>query len=77
MAEITKMGMSPKHLLLEMAKTYPTPARDLTPPGSRYDIAEGAWFLESDGTMLVESDNIRAPATKKHDIETGEDQKSE
>ena len=77
MGEHTDSEVPPKHLLLELAKTYPKFTGDLTPQGSRYDILQGAWVLDSVGTLLVESDDPSPPKTKKADMETGEDQKSE
>ena len=67
----------PKHLLLELAKTYPKFTDDLTPQGCQYDVLQGAWLLDSVGTLLVESADPPPPKTKKADMETGEDQKSE
>ena len=67
----------PTHLLLQMAKTYPIFVEDLAPQGCTYDILQGVWLLDSGGTMLVESEEPPRPKTKKEDIETGEDQKSE
>ena len=67
----------PKHLLLQLAKTYPIFTGDLAPQGCRYDVLQGAWLLDGTSTLLVESDDRLPPMTKKADIETGEDQKSE
>ena len=77
MGESNSHEILPKHLLLELAKTYPKGTQDLTPPGCRYDVLQGAWLLNSVGTLLVESDERPPPKTKKADMETGEDQKSE
>ena len=65
----------PEHILLALAKTYPAFTGDLTPQGCRYDLLQGAWVLESDGALLVESPDPPRPKTKKQDLETGEDQK--
>ena len=67
----------PKHLLLAMAKTYPALPLDLTPPGCRYDLVEGAWILDDLGSLLADTPGRPMPATKKADNETGEDQKGE
>ena len=77
MGELTNNEVQPRHLLLELAKTYPKFTGDLTPQGCRYDVLQGAWLLDSLGTLLVESDDPSPPKTKKADMETGEDQKSE
>ncbi len=66
-----------EHLLLEVAKTYPVYAGDLAPKGCRYDVLQGAWLVDDRNELLVESSDVQPPRTKKMDIETGEDQKSE
>ena len=68
---------SNKHLLLEVAKTYPVDARDLSPKGCRYDLFQGVWLVNGNDELLIESKDVQPPRTKKMDIETGEDQKSE
>ena len=65
----------PEHLLLAIAKSYPAPARDLTPPNCDYSLIEGAWILRDSGALLVETPGFPMPSTKKADLETGEDQK--
>jgi hypothetical protein len=65
----------PEHLLLAIAKSYPAPARDLTPPNCEYSLTEGAWILQDADTLLVEVPGHPMQATKKADLETGEDQK--
>lgn len=66
---------SRRHLLLDMASTYPVRSVDLTPQACRYDLFLGAWVLEDCGSLLAESPERPKPMTKKFDIETGEDQK--
>lgn len=66
-----------RHLLLEVAKSYQISSNDLTPHGCRYDLVKGAWILEGSDTLLVESGDLQPPRTKKADMETGEDQKSD
>lgn len=65
-----------EHILLERARRYPEPTRVLTPVG--YVFQEASGYGAKDGTnrpMML--DNPRCVATKKCDIETGEDQKGE
>lgn len=69
--------MSNEHPLLQRAQKYPHPQLDPAPPGCTYDPAIGAWRLNATGTLWVDSSSRDDPRTKKHDIETGEDQKGE
>ena len=66
---------NPRHVLLETAKSYSVPERDLTPANCDYSLSQGAWVLRDDGSLLVENPERPRPVTKKFDIETGEDQK--
>lgn len=65
-----------QHVLLEKAREYPRQPIDLRPADSDYDLLAGAWVHRLSGELLVETAAPRPPQTKKHDIETGEDQKS-
>lgn len=64
-----------ENLLLANSKSYPASTPDLAPPNCYYSITEGAWVLQGSGTLLVEAPGRPMPATKKADLETGEDQK--
>ena len=64
-----------EHLLLSTAKSYQIPAGDLAPQNCEYSLTEGAWMLQDVGSLLVETPGRLMPATKKQDLETGEDQK--
>ena len=66
---------NPEHLLLAMAKTYPVLPSDLSPPDCYYGLVEGAWILNTSGSLLADTPGHPMPATKKMDNETGEDQK--
>lgn len=66
-----------KHILLRFATTYDRPKRSLAPDGCHYDYKVGAWVVSDSGKLLVSSPERPKPQTKKHDIETGEDQKGE
>ena len=66
-----------EHLLLSMSKPYHIPTDAHAPPNCEYNLTEGAWVLQDTGTLLVETPGRPMPATKKEDIETGEDQKKE
>ena len=65
----------PRHLLLATANSYKVPDQELAPENCDYSLSQGAWILQDDGSLLVENPRRPRPATKKFDIETGEDQK--
>ncbi|MBI2844607.1 MAG: hypothetical protein HYX78_14530 [Armatimonadetes bacterium] len=71
------MKMKRQHVLLEQAQTYRRYTGDLSPEGCRYDVAIGAWIVEEEDTLLVRTTARKPPQTKKQDVETGEDRKSE
>jgi len=65
------------HILLKHATSYERPKISLAPEGCHYDNEVGAWVFSDSGKLLVEEPERPKPQTKKHDIETGEDQKGE
>jgi hypothetical protein len=69
--------MEANHVLLQLASTYRRFCGDLSPEDCQYDPLVGAWILESSGELLVETGLRRGPRSKKEDVETGEDHKSE
>lgn len=71
----TRNVVESESLLLATSKSYPASAPDLAPPNCDYSITEGAWILRGSGALLVEEPGRPMPATKKADLETGEDQK--
>lgn len=69
-----------KHFLISKAYTYQRPDKLVNPLGHKYDIVQGMWIREYDSPRNCFGNNGIAklfPTTKKHDIETGEDQKGE
>lgn len=68
-----------EHILLEKAHTYDNVRKSLKPEGCTYQSQEGYWTLNSNGQVMMKSDDPKKPkpATKKWDVETGEDQKGE
>ena len=66
---------NPRHILLETAKSYRVPDRDLAPDNCEYSLSKGAWILQDSGSLLIENTERPRPSSKKFDIETGEDQK--
>ena len=65
------------HLLLEKANEFPRFVGDLRPKGCFYDMKIGAWVLINTGGLLADTTDRDRPTTKKNDVETGEDLKSE
>lgn len=72
-----KIHNETEHLLLSISKSYQISTVDLAPQDCEYNLTEGAWVLQDTGLLLVETPGRPMPATKKQDIETGEDQKGE
>ncbi len=60
------------HILIDLASRHPTREAVDMPPGAAYDSPRGYWV--KDGKPMVSNPACRA-ATKKRDIETGEDLK--
>lgn len=66
-----------KHILLNRALKY-RKRKDITPPSNyEYNSILGMWYNLTDGEPLIFADSFKAQATKKFDIETGEDNKGE
>lgn len=66
-----------KHLLLENSFTYKKRKLISPPTGFTYDRIMGAWEKESDKTLLIQSYHFPTIASKKEDVETGEDHKGQ
>jgi len=65
------------HILFRKALVFKK-RKDIQPPKDYiYDYILGAWKKISDNTLLVNSIDFKAQATKKLDIETGEDNKGQ
>lgn len=76
-SEVVRLSEKPSHFLLEKAQTYPVFTGDLSPSGCCYNIEIGAWLLKGTMTLFVETPGRDKPKTKKFDLETGEDHKSQ
>jgi len=64
------------HVLIALAKRKPYAADPDMPEGCSYDYGRGLWTKAND--VLVSHDSeFGVQATKKCDVETGEDQKGE
>lgn len=66
-----------EHILLEKAYSYENVHPNLTPEGCSYDRECGFWRVDKTGEAMMIGNYAQKPATKKCDIETGEDQKGE
>lgn len=65
------------HIILDNAKRYKVMGNVEKPKGYFYDDIVGYWRNELDGKAYVKSINYSSAVSKKHDIETGEDEKGE
>ena len=63
------------HPLLRYAEARPLLRESLAPPDGTYDREIGAWIHEPSGDLVISRPGRPQQATKKADIETGEDQK--
>ncbi|PYG84275.1 hypothetical protein LY28_03695 [Ruminiclostridium sufflavum DSM 19573] len=66
-----------KHILLEKAKCYEINMSLPTPDNCIFFSSIGYWVNSITGKPMMQGDNPRKLQSKKHDIETGEDQKGE
>jgi len=66
-----------RHLLLQKAHEFENPKKNLAPTGCKYDVKIGAWVKRDTGELLADTPDMQGLETKKNDVETGEDLKSE
>lgn len=66
-----------KHILLQKALKYKKRKEVEAPNGFSFDSFIGAWTKNSDKTFLIQAKEFKALASKKEDVETGEDQKGQ
>ena len=71
------MNKKHEHLLIQKAHRFKKSKINPAPNGCKYSFKIGAWILEETGEILAETSDIQGLETKKSDIETGEDLKSE
>ena len=71
--------MEGRHILLSKAVVHNKPQAQTSLENCQYQNDRGLWILEETDEVLVKSSdpNRPTPGTKKEDIETGEDLKSE
>lgn len=66
-----------RHILLSRAFEYKK-LKDINPPKDFiYDPVLGAWFNQISKLPLIFANDFKAQASKKKDIETGEDNKGQ
>ena len=66
-----------QHILLEKAYCYPEPSEIALPENCTFVEQSGYWKNSSTGEIMMLSKDPKRPQTKKHDRETGEDQKGQ
>ena len=66
-----------QHILLEKAYCYPEARGPLAPNNCTFIPKSGYWCNNSTGEIMMLSNDLCRPQTKKEDVETGEDQKGE
>lgn len=66
-----------KHILFQKALSYKRRKEVVLPENYEYNYTLGAWINTIDNSLLISSQNFKASATKKFDIETGEDHKGQ
>ncbi len=64
------------HLLIQLAKRKPFLQTPEMPEGSAFDHKRGIWMYENE-PLVSHKSKFGTQATKKCDMETGEDQKGE
>ena len=66
-----------KHILLKKKFIYKKRKSVNPPKNYKYNYLLGAWINKLDNSLLILADDFKAQATKKLDIETGEDNKGQ
>jgi|GEM_PF-744038 hypothetical protein len=66
-----------RHFLIERAYIYPRNTSPKKIEEAEYDPIAGYWIMKNSQKPAVEDPTFSGPKTKKADLETGEDQKSE
>lgn len=69
--------MMREHLLLQKAFKFEKPKEELAPRDCEYNIRIGAWRKKNTEELLADTPGMKGLSTKKSDVETGEDLKSE
>ena len=65
-----------EHLLIKLAKRKPFHQSPEMPSGSSYNHMRGLW-IKNENPLISHNSEFGVQATKKCDMETGEDQKGE
>lgn len=65
------------HILFQNLKSFNLNPKEPKPSNAFYDISKGAWISIKTNDFLAKLPDVERPSTKKNDVETGEDLKSE
>lgn len=66
-----------QHILLEKAYCYSEPSAITAPENCTFVEKSGYWKNNFTNEIMMLSADPQRPQTKKHDLETGEDQKGQ
>jgi len=66
-----------KHILLQKPIRYKKRKTIKPPDNFKFDSVLGAWINKIDNTLLIFAKDFKTQASKKFDIETGEDHKGQ
>lgn len=66
-----------KHILFQKALVYKKRKEIIPPKDYEYDYILGAWVNKLSNLLLINSVDFKGQATKKLDVETGEDNKGQ
>lgn len=66
-----------RHILLQKALVYKKRKEIVPPKDYTYDGILGAWVNKNNFELLINSKDFKGQATKKLDVETGEDNKGQ
>jgi hypothetical protein len=66
-----------KHILFQKALFFKRREILVPPENYEYDYFLGAWINTIDKSLLIDAQNFKSSATKKFDVETGEDHKGQ
>lgn len=69
--------MEKKHILIEKAHLFYDKKKENNMELHRYDSEKGYWKNLKTNCASINDESFKRPATKKCDIETGEDKKGE
>ncbi len=66
-----------KHVIIKNMVSFNLNIGNPAPQNAKYDLNRGAWISDSTNDFITKLPEVERPSTKKNDVETGEDLKSE